>query len=126
MRQVEEDIEAWVAAAPDRHLAFLQKCEAAARRVLEATDPHATYEAASEFFGPAAEHSLAHEEASALAYIWPCLTDAMDAPGTGGEEADAAAEAEMKQAAAEWLVACPDADQRREYLRRWSAKFMPE
>jgi len=123
-QQAERDIKAWAAAAPARHQEFLRKSEEAARRVAETADPQATYEAAVDFCTLAAEHSLAQSEASDLAYIWPSLTDGMDAPGTGGEEADAAAAAEMKRAANEWLSALSDPQARAEYLKRWSAQLM--
>jgi hypothetical protein len=59
------------------------------------------------------------EAAGALALIWGDLTDAMDAPGTGSPEQDAAAVRQMKRASAEWLDVVFSPEGRASYVDHW-------
>ncbi|MGK5683079.1 hypothetical protein [Actinoplanes sp. URMC 104] len=96
-----------------------------ARRVLHAEEDHHTYEAGAYFSGLAAAgmSGAFNDELSEISrnqwLIWGELTDAMDAPGTGSPERDAAAVRQMKRASAEWLQVVDSPKERAAYLDRW-------
>lgn len=105
---------------------FLASTADLARAVIEADDGWPTYDAGMRFLGLAMEALSptvgvpgAEELPGGLYLIWGSLTDAMDAPGRGGAEQDAAAVAQMKRAAVEWLEVLGADSSRRAYLDRW-------
>ncbi len=98
-----------------------------ARGVLEAGDGWPTYDAGIAFLSlairvaasPDAPGQYPEEEPMALYMIWGALTDAMDAPGRGSPEQDAAAVAHLRRAAAEWLAVVDAPQGRAAYCDRW-------
>ncbi len=107
--------------------AFFAATEDRARRVVEADEGWPTYHAGIEFQSLAmsvassqdAPPQYPNEEPMALYLVWGALTDAMDAPGRGSPEQDAAAVRDMKRAAAEWLTVVNAPDGRAAYCDRW-------
>jgi hypothetical protein len=105
---------------------FLAATADQARRIIDTEDHGQTYEAGIFFAGLAAaglsvssKLDELSETAGALALIWGELTDAMDAPGTGSPEQDAAAVRQMKRASIEWLDVVLSPDRRASYLDHW-------
>jgi hypothetical protein len=112
---------------PETGLAgFLTATIEQAGRVLDAEGDDLTYEAGTYFAGLANAGASAGSEGDELLeiscdllLIWGELTDAMDAPGTGSPEQDAAAVRQMKRASAEWLKVVNSPNERAAYLDRW-------